>query len=89
MADPANMSTDRESIMAPLQGFAAVTPHDTNELANHSRAVYVGVSGDVKLTSTGGSTVTLVGLAAGIWHPIRAKIIFSTDTTATSIVVGY
>lgn len=89
MADPANLATDRESITAPLTGFAAVTPHDTNELANWSRAVYVGASGDLKFTSAGGDTVTLVGLAAGIWHPIRAKIIFSTDTTATSIVVGY
>lgn len=89
MSDPAKDASQRDSITRPLEGMAAVTPHNTNELAIHTRALYVGVSGDVAVTTTGGSEVTLVGLAAGVFHPIRVKIVKATGTDATNIVAGY
>jgi len=79
----------KERITHPAERAISVTPHDSNELANYSRGIYCGVSGDVKVTTVYGDTVTFVGLAAGIVHPIRAKIIFSTGTTATNIVAVY
>lgn len=89
MSDPAASALDRSSIMRPIEGAAAVTPHDTNELTNHTRAVWVGVSGSLSVVTTGGDSVTLSGVVAGVWHPIRLKIIKSTGTTATGIVAGY
>lgn len=71
---------------SPANYGAAVTPHDTNELANYARALWVGGAGNVKLTTPGGSTITLVAVPAGTILPIRAKVVFSTLTTATSIV---
>jgi len=51
--------------------------------------LYVGTSGDVVIT-TGGSDLTLVGLAGGVWHPLppftRVK---ATNTTASDLVAGY
>lgn len=70
----------------PADFAAAVTPHDTNALANFARALYVGGTGDVKLTTPGGSTVTFAGVPAGTILPVRAKVVFSTGTTATSII---
>lgn len=77
------------SLNGPAVNAFAVTPHDTNELTAHTRGIYVGVSGDVKVTTTGGDTVTFVDMAAGVIHPIRAKIIFSTGTDATNIIGLY
>lgn len=79
-----------DSVTVPAANAVAVTPHDTNELAVYSRGLYVGVSGNVAVILAGDSSaVTFVGLAAGIIHPIRAKVVKSTGTTATSIVAVY
>lgn len=67
----------------------AVTPSDTVSLPEAGFGLYVGVSGAVKVVTTDGSTVTLVGLAAGVWHPIEVIQVFATGTTATSILVGW
>lgn len=65
----------------------AVTPHDTNDLANVARALWVGGAGNVAvLLSEDSSAVTFVGVAAGTLLPLRAKRVLSTGTTATSIV---
>lgn len=50
--------------------------------------LYVGVTGNVSYTKWDGTTETLVGLAAGVWHPIYSVMINTSGTTATSIVVG-
>lgn len=50
--------------------------------------LYVGVTGDVAYTKWDGTTETLIGLAAGVWHPIYSVMINSSGTTATSIRVG-
>lgn len=63
---------------------AAVTPHDTNELPIYAKALYVGVAGDVKLTTIDGSTITIKAIAGLL--PVTAKVVFSTGTTATNIV---
>ncbi len=64
----------------------AVTPNDGVDLAVSTRALYIGVGGNVKLTTVDGTTVTFVGLNAGQLLPVRAVRIFSTDTTATTIL---
>lgn len=79
----------RQNATEPVTHAFAVTPHDTNELTSHTRGIYVGVSGDVKVTTIDGDAVTFVGLAGGVIHPIMAKIIWSAGTTATSIVGVY
>ena len=67
---------------------AAVTPSDTADLTN-SGFLYVGASGNVKVDTSDGDTVTFTDLAAGIVHPIRVKRVYSTGTTATSILAVY
>jgi hypothetical protein len=71
---------------------AYVPSGDVTDLVSPSRALYVGVTGDVTVifvADKDDDEVTLVGLAAGIWHPIQVRRILQTGTDATDIVVGY
>lgn len=77
---------EQKTLHSPADHAAAVTPHDTNELSTYCRALYVGGAGNVKLTTVGGDTVTFVGVPAGTTLAVRAKVVFSTLTTATSLV---
>jgi hypothetical protein len=74
---------------APASHAFAITKHDTDHLASATRGIYVGGSGDLKVTMIGGEAVTFVGLAAGVIHPIAAIIVWSAGTTATGIVGVY
>ncbi len=74
------------SVLIPAVHAFSITPADGSDLANVTRGLYVGVSGDVSVVTLGGETVTFVGLAGGVIHPIRATRVRSTGTTATSIL---
>lgn len=50
--------------------------------------LYIGVAGNVNLTEWDGTTITLTGLAAGVWHPIYSTQINSAGTTASAIAWG-
>lgn len=76
-------------VTGAITGAVAVTPHDSTNLAAISRALYVGAAGNVSVVLADGVAVTLVGLAAGVWHPMRVRRVNATLTTATGIVVGY
>jgi hypothetical protein len=69
-------------------GAVAVTPSDSANLANPS-VVYVGAAGNVKVTTAQGDVVTFVGLLPGAIIPVQVLRVWSTDTTATSLVAIY
>ena len=72
---------------APAQKLISITPSDsTDDASGPFRAVYVGVSGDLKVRDMYDNPITLVGLAGGLFHPVCCKRIYSTGTTATSIL---
>lgn len=64
------------------------TQSDT-ENVKEFRAIMVDATGDTKITNSDGEDVVLPSLVAGIWHPCRAVRVWSTGTTATTVVVGY
>ena len=66
----------------------SITPADS-ELVNMSRAVYVGSAGNMKVITYGDETITFQGIPAGSLLPIVVKQIYSTDTTASAILVLY
>jgi len=73
---------------ASARTAADVTTSDVT-IIEATRGLYVGVSGDVRATMVDGGTVTFVGLAAGIVHPISVVRIFATSTDATNIIALY
>jgi len=74
---------------SPATHAYAITPGDGADVAHVTRALYAGVTGDIKVTMEGGETVVLVGFPAGMPIPIRVKRVHATSTTATSIVGLY
>lgn len=83
MADPFPSQTP--SLLGPIENGFSVTPNDGADLAQTTRAIWVGGAGNIKITTRGGDAITLVGVPAGTMLPIRASRIWSTGTTATSI----
>lgn len=50
--------------------------------------LYIGVGGNVNITEWDGTTIVIVGLVAGVWHPIYSLQVQSASTTATNILWG-
>lgn len=64
------------------------TPYGASGKPEYARWLYLGVAGDVSYVKWDGTSQTLVGLAAGVWHPIYSLLINSVGTVATSMVWG-
>lgn len=68
-------------------GYAeAVSPSDSVDLAQASRALYVGGAGNVTVLTVGGQTVTFTSVLAGSILPVRVVRVNFTGTTASNIV---
>lgn len=66
-----------------------IIPDDATDLPHETIAVYIGFDGDLKVDLISGETITMYNLAAGAWHPIAAKKVYATGTTATYILGAY
>ena len=73
---------------SPANYAAVVTPNDNTDLTNVARAIYVGTSGNVNLTTAGGNTVLISNIVAGTVLPIRTKRVLSTNTTANAVIIA-
>lgn len=69
-------------------GGAAVTPNDGADLARIAKSLYVGGTGAIKVTTQDGTDLTFAAVAVGFF-PVRVKRVWSTGTTATSIIAVY
>ena len=71
---------------ASARSAAAVSPHDTNQLAYVTKGIYVGGTGDVVcILADDSSAVTFKAVPAGFILPVRAKVV-TTASTATYMV---
>lgn len=73
----------------PSRGFIPVTKSDTVDIKKGSRALYVGVSGDLVVRAVGSDTNVTFKAAAVGYHPIEASRVMATGTTAADIVALY
>ena len=69
-------------------GAETFTNSDTVYLTTPS-VIYVGVAGSVKVTTAQGDDTTFVGLQAGQVIPVQVIRVWSTGTTATSLLRIY
>lgn len=83
------------TIESPIGDMVAVTPNDSaailtsNGEEQSTRALYVGVGGDVSVITDKGQTVMLKNMAEGVWHPMRITHVRSTGTVASDLLGGY
>ena len=79
-----------------LQGYRAaiVTPSDTVNISTPSSVavtatngcvLYIGVAGDLKVTTAGGDDIVFKNVAAGFF-PIQVIRVWATGTAATDII---
>lgn len=73
---------------APAQDCENITPSDVTEYEPYIRSLRIGVTGDVTVVTSRGTTVLFQGVQAGETLPIWVKQVLATGTTATNIV-GY
>lgn len=66
---------------------AVVTPNDSTDLDQVTRAVFVGTGGDLEVNMAGtGSAIVIPGVPDGAFLPICVSRILNGNTTATGIV---
>lgn len=88
--DP-NAFTGPTRVMAGVARTGTVTLgqyYGVNNSVEFARWLYVGVTGNVSYMKWDGTNQTLIGLAAGVWHPIYSILVNSASTTATNLVWG-
>lgn len=72
-----------------LVDLKPVTPNDTTALPDGvTRALYVGVSGDVEVITLAGTTTVIKNAPVGLF-PIRVTHVKAANTTAQEIQAGY
>ncbi len=88
--DP-NAYTGPTRVMAGIARTGDVTldtMYGANGSVEFARWLYIGGTGNVSYRKWDGTDQTLIGLAAGVWHPIFSIQINSALTTATNLVWG-
>ncbi len=77
---------------APSHGFtsaAVVSPNDSTDLTNVTRALHLGTGGGtLKVTMADGTAVTITNPAAG-WHYIRVSRVWSTGTATVANIMAF
>jgi hypothetical protein len=76
-------------IDGPAANGIAITTNDSLDLANVTRGIYVGGTGDVKVNLAGSGTVTFSAVPVGTILPVRASRVYATGTTATLLIGLY
>jgi hypothetical protein len=69
-------------------GATTFTNSDTVNLATPS-VIYVGSSGNVKVTTAQGDNTVFIGLQAGQVIPVQVIRVWASDTTATNLLRIY
>jgi hypothetical protein len=79
-----------DNVSAPATRAVAVTPHDSNALADIPKALFVGTGGNITMRGAGGSTDQLwKNVASGSLLPFRASHVRATGTTAADLLALY
>lgn len=76
-----------ESVVAPASDCFAITPNDVDDLPMATKALFIGVGGDVVLRPiSGDADVTFRNLPDGSVLDVRVRAIRVTGTTAANLV---
>lgn len=83
---PDRFATTHASLSGPASSGFTITPSDGSDLTETTRALYVGTAGNLAVQMLTGETLTLSGVPAGSFLPLRVNRVLATGTTAAAIV---
>lgn len=83
---PDRFKNHSASLESPAMHGFAITPSDSAELTQPTRALYVGVAGDLGVTLVSGAELVFANIPSGTLLPVRARAVKATGTTADSLV---
>jgi len=83
---PDRYSSTFANLSSPAIDAFDVTPDDATDLPEVTRAIYIGVGGDLAIVTKEGGAVTLANLQAGTVLPLRVRAVRATGSTAQNIV---
>lgn len=76
-----------DSLVAPARFIFSILPDDAADLLRATKAIYVGVAGDLTLKAVGSpDDVVFTNVAAGTILPVRVQAVRASGTTAGSLV---
>ena len=81
-----NFSNHQSSLTSPAADALAITPDDNIDLAQPTRALYVGASGHIRVQLISGTQVDFNNAQAGMIYPLRVARVLDTGTTAGGLV---
>lgn len=89
-----NFAQTDPGVMAPYTRAVSVTPNDSTDLAEVTRALNVhkgtgGTTTDIAVIMAGDSAAVTMAFAVGTVIPIRVRRVLSTGTDATRVVALY
>ena len=88
MAD--QFSNNADQVSAPATRAIAVTPHDSNALADIPKALFVGTGGSIAMRGVNGSAdQQWKNVPSGSLLPFRAQYVRATGTTAADLLALY
>jgi hypothetical protein len=73
-------------LTAPARAGAPITPSDTAELPETTRALYIGGTGSVRLRLASGDVVDFPALMGGVVYPFRVTQVMLSGTSATGLI---
>jgi len=80
-------SNGKSNLESPATQAFAITPSDSTDLAQVTRAIYTGTGGDITcILADDTSSVTFQFVPAGAILPLRVKRILSTGTTSSGMI---
>lgn len=84
--DPRRRYYPDDNVRDPAAHAVIAVPSDTQDLEQASRALLIGSSGDLVVTTVGGETLGFP-VSAGMVFPLMVSRVHATGTTATPVVV--
>lgn len=83
-----NYAAQGKTVDSVITRARTVTTHNTNPLAEVSRAIWIGGGGDLRVLLKGDVVpVVFKNVAGGTLLPLRVQHVYTTGTTVTSMLV--
>tara|TARA_R110001632_G_scaffold196480_1_gene318498 strand:- start:155 stop:421 length:267 start_codon:yes stop_codon:yes gene_type:complete len=80
------LQASRAVLVVPSDTSEIPNPAAQNGLGNYGSVLYVGVAGNLRVTTVAGDDVTFENIQDGSFVPVQVKQVFATGTSADNII---